>query len=314
MRLRRLEFLTVPDTQLCDVIVAPGQAASVTNAFAADLAQRRGQWDSMQLDYLGEGALAAGALRAALAAHGFRSEVRGAGKNLLIPLDAAWGDYYNTRSRSLKKANNLAANRLKKAGRIRIDWIEPGTDDAATVERALETITELSRCSWKQDTGNSLDHPGPQAFIRELSESARQRGWLSVWIIHVDDQPLAMEYQLVFEGNVHALRADFDASCIEISPGSYLFRHLLETLCGRGLKRYYMGPGENPYKTRWSEEGDSLQRVLVHGRTPRGRVAWFKEVVVKPRLRSIRDRLSASRRGAEPRAETAKAARASLES
>jgi CelD/BcsL family acetyltransferase involved in cellulose biosynthesis len=311
--LRRLEFLTVPDTQLCDLIAAPGQAVTLAQAFAAELAKRRGQWDLMYFDYLGEGALGGGALQQALGARGFRHEVRDAGKNLMIPLDSAWTDYYNTRSRSLKKANNLAANRLKKAGAIRVDWIEPGVGDAAGVERALATVIEVSRRSWKQDTGNSLDRPGPQAFIRTLTELARERGWLSVWTIYIDEQPLAMEYQLFFQGKVHALRADFDASCVEISPGSYLFRHLLEILCGRGLQRYYMGPGENAYKTRWSEEGDSMHRVWVYGKTLRGRLAWFNEAVAKPRLRALRGKFASTRESAAPPAEADQAVPAKSE-
>jgi CelD/BcsL family acetyltransferase involved in cellulose biosynthesis len=308
VRVRRLEFLTVPDTQLCDMIAAPAEAETLAQAFAAELAQRGSQWDLVYFDYLGDGALGGGALQRALAARGHRHEARESGKNLMIPLETAWTDYYNTRSRSLKKANNLAANRLKKAGAIRVDWIEPGASDAAAVEGALATIIEVSRRSWKQDTGNSLDRPGPQAFIRKLTELARERGWLSLWTIYIDEQPLAMEYQLFFEGKVHALRADFDASCVEISPGSYLFRHLLETLCGRGLQRYYMGPGENAYKTRWSEEGDNVHRVWIYGKTLRGRLAWFNEAIAKPRLRALRGKFASSSNASAAPAEADKVA------
>ena len=77
--------------------------------------------------------------------------------------------------------------------------------------------------------------------------------------MHVGDRPVAMEYQLVDNGNVHALRSDFDQSCEDLSPGSYLFRHLLESSFGGGLTRYYMGPGDNPYKLRWTDQGESLQ-------------------------------------------------------
>ncbi len=297
---KRLELLTVPDTQLCDLIAPPELAASVAQAFAAELARRGAQWDTMHLHYLSEGTLAGGLLLQALSARGFRHEIRDGGRNLLIPLDTTWTEYYSTRGRSLKKANNLAANRLKKAGEIRVEWIEPGAGTAAAVEQALATSIEVSRRSWKQETGRSLDRPGPQAFIRALTKLAHDRGWLSVWIIYINEQALAMEYQLVYQGKVHALRADFDASCVEISPGSYLFRHLLEAMRGRGLQRYYMGPGENAYKTRWSEEGDLMHSVFVYGKTLRGRLAWLNETVLKPRARALRDKLVLLRRGATP--------------
>lgn len=299
LRVQRLELLTVPDTQVCDLIAAPEDATEVAASLAAELAQRSNQWDVMQLHYLSEGTLAGGALLHALAARGFHHETRDAGRNLLIPLDATWTEYYSTRGRSLKKANNLAANRLKKAGEIRVEWIEPGLGDGTAVEQALTTVIDVSRRSWKQETGRSLDRLGPQAFIRTLTQLAHARGWLSVWLIYINDQALAMEYQLVYEGKVHALRADFDAGCVEISPGSYLFRHLLETMCGRGLKRYYMGPGENAYKTRWSEDGDSMHSVYVYGKSLRGRMVWLNEAVLKPRARALRDKFGALRRRAD---------------
>jgi CelD/BcsL family acetyltransferase involved in cellulose biosynthesis len=301
LHVQRLELLTVPDTQLCDLIAAPEQATEIARLFAAELARNANQWDVMQLHYLSEGTLAGGALLQALAERGFRHERRDAGRNLLIPLDATWAEYYGTRGRSLKKANNLAANRLKKAGEIRVEWIEPGSGETAAVDQALAKVIEISHRSWKKETGRSLDQPGPQAFIRTLTQLAHARGWLSLWLIYINDQALAMEYQLVYAGKVHALRADFDAGCVEISPGSYLFRHLLETMCGRGLKRYYMGPGENAYKTRWSEDGDNMHSVYVYGKSLRGRFAWLNEAVLKPRGRALRDKFSALRR---PRADT----------
>ena len=100
-----------------------------------------------------------------------------------------------------------------------------------------------------------------------------------------------MEYQLIYAGNVHALRADFDAACDEISPGSYLFRHLLESFFGRSLDRYYMGPGENPYKMRWTDEAEPLRRAIVYSRSWQGRAEWLREAVLKPRIRRVRDRI-----------------------
>lgn len=293
--LRRLELLTVPDTQLCDLMVAEEQTEAVVGAIVDELTRQRSRWDELRLDYLMEDALAGAALRDALWKHGFRSELRARGRNLSIALDTSWTDYYNTRSRSLKKANNLAASRLKKRGDIVVEWFEPGTRERDELNAALNAVTEISRCSWKRETGTTLDQAGPGAFIRRLSELASQAGWLSIWTLKLNDQPLAMEYQLVYEGQVHALRADFDASCTDVSPGSYLSHHLLQELFKRGLKRYYMGPGENAYKLRWSSNGDSLSQLVVFGQTLRGRAEWVREAVVKPNVRRLIAKLRSSK-------------------
>lgn len=113
-----------------------------------------------------------------------------------------------------------------------------------------------------------------------------------MWLAYLDDRPVAMEYQLVYKGDVHALRADFDAECVEISPGTFLFRNLLESLFSHGLTRYFMGPGDNPYKARWTDEGEPVVQVSVHNRTLVGLLHKLWQSGVKPRLRELRDRLA----------------------
>jgi CelD/BcsL family acetyltransferase involved in cellulose biosynthesis len=287
---RRLQLLTVPDTQMTDVIASNSDLPQVADALASALAHRR-DWDVLELNYLLPRGATMQHLRPVLRARGLKLEEREGGRNTFIALDGTWTGYYATRSRRLKKANNLAVNRLKKTGEVRVDWLRSAASNSAQTGLALETAIAISSRSWKRETGNSLDQPGPRAFIDRLTIASRERGWLSLWLMHVAERPVAMEYQLIDNGNIHALRSDFDQSCEDFSPGSYLFRHLLEASFGGGFGRYYMGPGENPYKLRWTDQGESLQRLIVYNRTLRGRAEWLREAVVKPALRTMRERL-----------------------
>ena len=302
---RRLELLTVPDTQSADLIVSPDDGELVAATFAAELARRR-DWDTLWLDYLDPRGAACRFLLPALALAGLRVATHDRGGNPSIALEGEWGDYYNARSRSLKKSVNLASNRLRKSGKIRIEWCTSEHCDESRFELALDAAIEISRRSWKRDTGNALDQPGPQAFIRSLSHAAFRRGWASIWLLFVDERALAMEYQLIHDGDVHALRADFDADCTEVSPGAHLARYLLERLFGRGWRRYYLGPGDNPYKRRWTLEEEPLKRAIAYNRTWRGGRLWLRDEWVKPALRNVRDRLrSVSRSDAEQRRQEA---------
>ena len=280
---RRLEFLMVPDTQFCDLLAAPADAAAVVDAFAAALGNSR-DWDVMHLDCLSPEGPALTALAPALARLRLPVEPGDAGLNFFIELDGDWTAYYNARSRSLKKANNLAANRLTKAGTVTVDCVDK--NPASDFQKAVDHAVGISQRSWKGQTGTSLDQPGPRGLIRSLSADARDH--VSLWLAYLDDKPVAMEYQLMDAKAVYALRADFDTAYEELSPGSYLFRHLLQALFESGQKRYYMGRGSNAYKTRWTNDGEPLSRVLAYNATWRGNLAWFTQAVVKPRLRRIR--------------------------
>lgn len=294
-RLRGFEFLAVPDTQACDLIVEPENCSVVVDTFCEELHNRRKEWDQLSFRYLSGTTSAINKIKAGLESRRHACNIKTQGPNLFVKLDSSWDAYYSTRTRSLKKANNLAANRLKKTGLIAIHWISRENSDEPTIQNALAQAIDISRRSWKQGTGNSLDQPGPKNFITTLTTHAARNGWLSLWLLSIDGKILAMEYQLLDAGNVYALRADFDAECEEISPGSHLMRTLLETLFGRGLQRYYMGPGENAYKTRWTEDSDMLYQMVVYGSTWRGKFARVWDETLKPFARSLRDKLTSKK-------------------
>jgi CelD/BcsL family acetyltransferase involved in cellulose biosynthesis len=295
-RERLWTFLAVPDTQRCDLI-APEDAVDIASyALAKEIAARR-EWDVLMLDYLDRDGSIPDRLAPHLRRWGANVVIQDRVSNPSIPLVGTWSAYWTSRSRSLKKACNLAANRLEKAGNVRVARVGPGAITDFDYDQALAAAIEVSSRSWKRGTDNSLDQGAPGDFIRSLSQSARRHGWLSVWLAYLDDRPVAMEYQLVHDGNVHALRADFDAEFERISPGSFLFRHLLEHLFETGDSLYLMGPGENAYKTRWATDAHPLRRVWCYNRTTAGRIAYWTDQRVKPLLRAMRDR--ARRRVAE---------------
>lgn len=283
---RVLEFLTVPDNQLCDMVATDGRETAVADALASELAARRGEWDMLRLAYLPEHSLAQRELVPALERHGIAATVADSSGNSFVSLEAAWQDYYASRSRSLKKTCNLAANRLAKAGSLRIDWLAPGV--MPTAQSFIDAAIAVSAHSWKRSTGNSLDRPGPQAFFRRLCDLAFEEDWLSLWLLTVDDKPVATEIQLIFAGRVHALRSDFVEKYDELSPGTHLNKHLLEQLFGCGLQRYLMGPGNNPYKKRWTDQAEPLFRLDAYSPTARGRLAALWDTKLKPALRCLK--------------------------
>ena len=124
------------------MIVADPHRVAASNAFAAELRRRQREWDVIRLNYLAPGSVTTSILREALDGLTMRSVA--APGNPFIALDSDWEAYYATRSRRLKKANNLAANRLAKAGAVRIDWLQPDVGSVAGldafVDRAIRDI------------------------------------------------------------------------------------------------------------------------------------------------------------------------------
>ena len=288
---RELSLLTVPDTQFCDMLVADSERQRAAEAFASYLVAHASEWEVMRLAYLRPDSAIATTLASAMAdSAGCAVTHTATPGNPFISLLGDWNTYYGGRSRRLKKANNLAANRLAKAGDVRIEWLEPGVADAGRLASLIEGVVEVSQYSWKSETGTTLDQPGPGAFIRRLSALAAERGWLSIWMLTLDGRPMATEYQLVYDGNVHGLRSDFRVGSEEMSPGSHLNRMLLERLFGRGYRQYYMGPGNNAYKFRWAADIDPQVTVTIYSRSIAGRILSAWECRLKPWASALKAR------------------------
>jgi len=286
LKLRRLSYLTVPDTQFADMVCRRNVAQAAAAAFANHLAGQQ-DWDQLQFSHLDKGAMVQEFLLPALRKHGLLASEGVTDSNAWLGLASGWEAYYATRSRRLKKGNNHAGNRLRKQfADIQVERVRV---EEAEVTACLDKLVQVSAASWKKSTGLTLDNTGPQAFIRRLTEELAGQGQVVIWYLILDGQVVASEYQLHHEGQIYALRADYDTAFEAWSPGTYLFWQILMQVCEEGGERYWMGPGDNPYKARWLESGEPLQRFTVYSRTVRGRILGLLDRHVRPLVHGLRN-------------------------
>ncbi|MCF6261471.1 MAG: GNAT family N-acetyltransferase [Gammaproteobacteria bacterium] len=286
LKLHRLGYLTVPDTQFADMVCRRDVAPAAAEAFANHLAGQQ-DWDQLQFSHLDKGSMVQEFLLPALRKQGLLASEGVADSNAWLGLSSGWEAYYATRSRRLKKGNNHVGNRLKKQfADIQLERVRV---EEAEVNACLDKLVRVSAASWKQSTGLTLDNTGPQAFIRRLTEELAGQGQVVIWYLILDGQAVASEYQLHHEGQIYALRADYDTAFEACSPGTYLFWQILMQVCEEGGERYWMGPGDNPYKARWLENGEPLQRFTVYGYTVRGRILGLLDRHVKPLVHRLRN-------------------------
>jgi len=287
---RMLELLSIPDNQECDALVLPEYASNIAKVLAQELKNRRRDWDLIRLKLIPEGSFFLTEFPAALQKSGLAAQTSQFGNNPGFTFEGTWEQFYKRRSRRLKKGNNLVANKLKKAYEdIRIEWLKSNT--AVTdveFDRAIEQFIGLSKSSWKVSTGLTLDQVRPREFIKKLSEYAKENDWLSIWLLFLDGKPVAGEYQLICEGRVYALRADYDEAFSADSPGTYLNWKMLEQLFENNLSSYEMGPGRNAYKKRWAEVFEPRYQLTVYGKTIRSKVIQILDQHIVPLGKKLR--------------------------
>ncbi len=278
---RKLTFFSVPDTQECGLLINPDREQMAIHRIARWLNDESRIWDTLQLQDMPEHTPHRDRLMAALIEHGMRAKRSADSANYIVDVSGNWDRYYGGVSRRVKKNVNLSANRISRSG----DFSLAHEDATLDPETSLEDAIRVSARSWKRDLGVTLDATLPGAFIRRLTHLAGELGWLSIWILYVDANPIAMEYQLRYAGRVHALRADFDDNETSASPGLYVHHKQLQTLFDDPeTEQYLMGPGANEYKFRWMTDTVPLQGLRAWPPTARGSALYLWDVHLRPWL------------------------------
>ena len=278
-----LEFLAVPDTQECSLIMDPADLDAVLAEMTKYLSSGDIHWDIMRLEKLRADSPMIPTLAAMVRRVSCAVQILDGDNSPGIALDDEWQSYYGRRSRRLKKGNNHIVNRLKRDNKqFEIRCYDHAASSGYELSWLIDTLVNLSASSWKVSTGLTLDQQGPGAFINRLTEHAMRNAWLLVWILTIDGKPAAMEYQLEFNGIVSGLRADYDSHFDGYSPGTLLNWKIIEQLFQREASFYSLGPGSNEYKKRWAEEQQRLNTVVAYGNSACGLAACAVEMYMRP--------------------------------
>jgi CelD/BcsL family acetyltransferase involved in cellulose biosynthesis len=293
-----LKFLTVPDTQFCDIIADPQYIDSFIYAVMEWLVNKKMSWSFMDLTHIPETLSNCSSFYHKVM-QSFSSRLQSFDVNLYINMAGTWAEFYAGKSRRLKKGNNLVANKIKKDGSYEIKWYGQN-NESFDIENLIQTIVHISSKCWKAETGLSLDNFAPNQFISNLTKMAAENGWLSVWILFLDSKPVAMEYQLIYKTNAYALRSDFSEDYSHLSPGTFLNWKLLETMFDTDLQAYYMGPGKNEYKKRWNNNEERLSRLKIYNNNFAGKIQFFIEYRLKPAIKTLHSALIKSNEKAKP--------------
>lgn len=245
---RKIGFLSTLDSFHADFIVRE-RKEEVMEEIIDYLLFRSGEWDILHLSRISKSSNTPVVLEQIALKKQLLSIQERFSKNLFLPLTQSWDNYYQEKSVKFKKTHRNIYNRINKAGSVSVErHTEHGKG------KIFDDVVKISEKSWKAQNGVALACGAEtRRFFSELTRLASDEKWLMVWFLRIDGVPVAMEYDLQYNGKVYGLRADYDESYNNISPGSYLNYHIIKTLFDDRYLEYDMGPGMNDYKTHWTD-------------------------------------------------------------
>ena len=135
----------------------------------------------------------------------------------------------------------------------------------------MGTLFELHDARW--------DEPGMSSFTgrtreahREFAALARERGWLRLWFLEIDGEPLAAWYGFRFGGTEWAYQTGRDPDAERDAVGFVLYAHTIREAMNDGMLEYRLLRGDESYKARFSDADPGLVDIALP-LSARGRAA-----------------------------------------
>ena len=155
----------------------------------------------------------------------------------------------------------------------------------------LDTLFALHRSRWGSRTTDFVD----SAFHREVARTALERRWLRLWLLELDDRPVAAWHGFQVGDVASYYQAGRDPAYEQLSVGFVLLAHTLRAAIAEGATEYRMGRGDEAFNTgsprrirgsrAWCwPEGTHGRATLGCGRVVqrvRGRRWWRKRRVAR---------------------------------
>lgn len=203
-----------------------------------------------------------------------------------ILIDSDWDTFLSRKSVKFRKVLRNKLNRAKKSGDISFEKI-PIT---GSHHPALQDMVHVSEKSWKKQIGTDLgSNPASQAFYRNISDRLGPQGIITCWLLRKGPEPIAFEFHLTYNNTVYPIRADYDESFINLSPGSILEFNILKTLFDEAIVGEYNSCGHTyDYLLNWTNLTRRHVNVELFSRNYRAYALHALEYKLFPLLRKLK--------------------------
>jgi CelD/BcsL family acetyltransferase involved in cellulose biosynthesis len=172
------------------------------------------------------------------------------GMPVLRPAGRSWGEFLATRSSNFRQQVGRRERNLRRRHDVR--YRLAGAADRLDAD--LDILFDLHRRRWE---GRPSHFSEQEEFHREFAALAQQRGWLRLWFLELDGEPVAAWYGFRSGGVEYFYQAGRDPHS-QGSPGFVLFCHTIRQALEDGVHEYRLLRGDEAYKYRFANADRGL--------------------------------------------------------
>jgi CelD/BcsL family acetyltransferase involved in cellulose biosynthesis len=181
--------------------------------------------------------------------------------------DRGWEELLAARSANFRQQVRSRERRLARAHQLRFRL----ADDPERLGRDFATLVELHGARWA-DGGSTAFAGRRLAFHEEFAALALRRSWLRLWLLELDERPVAAWYGFRYGGAEWFYQGGRDPAYDRLSVGFVLMAHTVREAAEAGMGRYHLLRGDEPYKGRFASEDPGVETGAIAANV-RGRAA-----------------------------------------
>jgi CelD/BcsL family acetyltransferase involved in cellulose biosynthesis len=183
--------------------------------------------------------------------------------------DRSWEQLLAERSANFRQQVRRRERRLARAHRLSYRL----TTDPEQLDGDLELLFTLHEAHWRHDRSSAFAS-ARRAFHRDFARLALARGWLRLWVMELDDRPVAAWYGFRYAGAECYYQSGRDPAHDAGSVGFVLLCHTIRAAIEDGAEAYWFLRGDEPYKDRFAEQDPTVATIaLANSLRGRGAVA-----------------------------------------
>jgi CelD/BcsL family acetyltransferase involved in cellulose biosynthesis len=204
----------------------------------------------------------------------------------------SWEEFLASRSSNQRADIRRDERRLAKQGlHYRL------ANDRERLQADLDTLFQLHQAGFPRGTSDFGWDVRLQAFHREFAAAALARGWLRLWFLELDGQPVASWYGFRFENADYHYQGGRDPAWNRWSVGKVLLAHTIRTAFEDRIGEYRLLRGGEGYKSRFASEDPGVETVvLTPALAARAALAIYyrgwklRRMLAHRKLRALRDK------------------------
>jgi len=165
-------------------------------------------------------------------------------RHFYLPIQGDWPSYLGRLSKHMRSALRRIVRRIERQGQL---TFKHHSGQEVTC-RDISTIFEINkngRYPYRYISGEE------RAFQRELLALMSERGWPDIFLLYINDQPVAYRYGFNFNGKFEDWRTGFNTQYYQLSVGTVLLMLEIEDCFKRAYDGIDFLRGDEEYKTHW---------------------------------------------------------------